>query len=49
MRKIVRKLYIGLRIQLRILRLHFMHVPEPEDAKTVEQMAKEIREALKHT
>lgn len=46
-KKLFRNLYIGLRVQLRIIRLSLMHVPEPEDAKSAEQMAKEIREAAK--
>jgi len=49
MGKFIRKIYIGFRVQLRILKLHFVKVPEPEDAKTAEQMAKEIKEALKLT
>lgn len=45
----LREIYTGLRIQIRVIRLHFMHVPEPADAKTAEQMAKEIKEASKLT
>lgn len=49
MGKFIRKIYIAFRVQLRVLKLHFVKVPEPEDAKTAEQMAKEIKEALKLT
>ena len=46
-RELFRDIYIGFRVQLRVIRLSLMHVPEPEDAKTASQMAKEIREAVK--
>ncbi|MBR5510463.1 MAG: hypothetical protein IKV59_10455 [Lachnospiraceae bacterium] len=46
-RELLRDIYIGFRVQLRVIRLSLMHVPEPEDAKTASQMAKEIREAAK--
>lgn len=49
MRKLWKKLYVELRVQLRILRLYFVRVPEPEDAKSPEQMLKEIKEASKLT
>lgn len=43
MRKKIRKIYLRLRIELHILRLHFVRMPEPEDAKTPEQMLEEIK------
>lgn len=46
-KKLFRNIYIGFRVQLRVIRLSLMHVPEPEDAKSASQMAKEIREAAK--
>ena len=49
MKKWIRKKYIGFRVWLRVLRLHFVRIQEPEDAKSPEQMLKEIKEALKLT
>lgn len=49
MRRMMRRLYIRLRIQIRLIRLHFLVMPEPEDAKSSEQMLAEIKKALKET
>lgn len=35
--------YIGFCIKLRILRVHFMHLQEPEDAMSPEEMLAEIK------
>lgn len=39
----IRRRYIGFRIKLRILRLHFMYLREPEDAMSPEEMLAEIK------
>lgn len=49
MGKRLRKWYIGLRIQLRILRLHFVYIRKPEDAKTPEEMLEAIKKGSKLT
>ena len=43
MKRFFRKCYIELRIQLRILRLYFVRMQIPDDAKTPEQMLEEIK------
>lgn len=48
-KEILRKLRIRFRFQLRILMLHFVRVPEPEDAKTPEEMLAEIKRRSKLT
>lgn len=49
MKKIFRKIYIWFRIQMRILRLLFLRVQKPADAKTPEEMLEEIKKKLKLT
>lgn len=49
MRRIIKKLYFNFRIRLRLLRLHFMRLDEPEDAKDPEEMLREIKKALNLT
>lgn len=49
MRKLLKKIYVEFRVQLRIIRLYFVRVPEPEDAKSPEQMLEEIKKASKLT
>lgn len=44
-----RKIAIWLRIQLRLIRLFFLRVEEPEDARTQEEMLEEIKRRLKRT
>ena len=49
MKRFFRKCYIELRIQLRILRLYFVRMQIPDDAKTPEQMLEEIKKRSKLT
>ena len=44
MEKMIKWIYARIWVMLRLLRLHFVRMPVPEDAKTQEQMLKEIRE-----
>lgn len=46
MRKKLRKMYLRFRLELHFLRLHFVRIPEPEDAKTTEQMLDEIKKRM---
>lgn len=49
MRRKWKKIYIGFRIRLRLLRLKFLYVPKPEDAKSPEEMLREIKKRSKLT
>lgn len=49
MKRIMKKLYFGFRIRLRLLRLRLMRLEEPKDAKDPEEMLKEIKKALNLT
>ena len=44
MEKMIKWIYARIWVMLRLLRLRFVRMPVPEDAKTQEQMLKEIRE-----
>lgn len=46
MRKKLKKMYLRFRLELHMLRLHFVRMPEPEDAKTPEQMLEEIEKRI---
>ena len=43
MRKIIKRLYLGFRVQLRMIRLRLMLLKEPEDAKDPKEMLEEIK------
>lgn len=49
MKRKLKRIYVKLRIQLRILRLNFMFLPEPEDAMSPEEMLAEIKRRSKLT
>ena len=49
MKRRLKRIYLGFRIRLRIIRLRLMYLKEPEDAKDPEEMLKEIKEKLKLT
>lgn len=49
MKRKLRRMYLGFRIKCRILRLHLMYLPEPEDAMTPEEMLAEIKRRSKLT
>ncbi len=40
------RLYIGFRVRIRLIHLHFVHFEKPDDAKTPEEMLKEIKRRL---
>ena len=44
MKKIMKQIYARMWLAWRLLRLRFVRMPVPEDAKTQEQMLKEMRE-----
>ena len=44
-----KKIYLGLRIRLRLLHLQFLRIKEPPDAKSPEEMLKEIKKRSKLT
>lgn len=41
-----KEIYIGLRIQLRLLRLRFLIIRKPDDAKSPEEMLEAIKKEL---
>lgn len=43
------KLYIGFRVQIRLLRLRFLYLPKPDDAKSDQEMLEEIKKRLELT
>lgn len=43
MKKIIKRMYLGFRVQLRIIRLRLLLLKEPEDAKSPEEMLNEIK------
>lgn len=49
MKRRLRRMYLGFRVKLRILRLCFMYLPEPEDAMSAEAMLAEIKRRSKLT
>ena len=46
MKKKIRKMWMWIRIQLRIIRLLFLRVDKPADAKTPEEMLEAIKKKL---
>ena len=40
------RLYIGFRVRIRLIHLHFVRLEKPDDAKTPEEMLKEIKRRL---
>lgn len=46
MRRKWKKLYIGFRVQIRLLRLRFLYMRIPEDAKSDQEMLAEIKRRL---
>lgn len=49
MKRKIRKLYIWMRIRLRLVRLFFVRLEAPEDARTPQEMLKEIKRRRKHS
>ena len=43
MKKIMRQMYARIWLTLRLLRLHFVRMPESKDGKSQEQLLEEIR------